>query len=150
MIRPLTKPQRGPLANHRISFAILFKLTAKVFNAPDAKTAVGTGLNAHPDYAIKAAAQLALLTGLPFVTAPNKFEIRISPKPQRGPLANHRISFAILFKLTAKVFNAPDASLYELPLGGTAVGTGLNAHPDYAIKAAAQLALLTGCSSCDT
>ncbi|WP_349914607.1 class II fumarate hydratase [Acinetobacter pittii] len=37
-------------------------------------TAVGTGLNAHPDYAVKAAAQLALLTGLPFVTAPNKFE----------------------------------------------------------------------------
>ena len=24
--------------------------------------------------------------------------------------------------------------LYELPLGGTAVGTGLNAHPDYAVK----------------
>ncbi|MBD0084150.1 class II fumarate hydratase, partial [Acinetobacter baumannii] len=37
-------------------------------------TAVGTGLNAHPDYAVKAAAQLAALTGLPFVTAPNKFE----------------------------------------------------------------------------
>ena len=36
------------------------------------------------------------------------------------------------------------SGLYELPLGGTAVGTGLNAHPDYAIKAAAQLALLTG------
>lgn len=34
--------------------------------------------------------------------------------------------------------------LYELPLGGTAVGTGLNAHPKYAEKAAAQLAQLTG------
>ncbi len=37
-------------------------------------TAVGTGLNAHPDYAEKAAAELAKLTGLAFVTAPNKFE----------------------------------------------------------------------------
>ena len=37
-------------------------------------TAVGTGLNAHPDYALQAAAQLAGLTALPFVTAPNKFE----------------------------------------------------------------------------
>jgi fumarate hydratase class II len=37
-------------------------------------TAVGTGLNTHPDYAVKAAAKLAELTGLPFVTAPNKFE----------------------------------------------------------------------------
>ena len=34
--------------------------------------------------------------------------------------------------------------LYELPLGGTAVGTGLNAHADYAIKAADTLAELTG------
>lgn len=33
--------------------------------------------------------------------------------------------------------------LYELPLGGTAVGTGLNAHPLYAEKSAAKIAELT-------
>jgi fumarate hydratase, class II len=37
-------------------------------------TAVGTGLNTHPQFAVKVAAELARLTGLPFVTAPNKFE----------------------------------------------------------------------------
>ena len=37
-------------------------------------TAVGTGLNAHPEFAGRVAAELARLTGLPFVTAPNKFE----------------------------------------------------------------------------
>lgn len=37
-------------------------------------TAVGTGLNAPPGYAEQAAAELARLTGLPLVTAPNKFE----------------------------------------------------------------------------
>lgn len=37
-------------------------------------TAVGTGLNAHPEYAVRVAAELARDTGLPFVTAPNKFE----------------------------------------------------------------------------
>ncbi|MEN9397691.1 MAG: class fumarate hydratase [Pseudomonadota bacterium] len=37
-------------------------------------TAVGTGLNAPKGYAQLAAAELARLTGLPFVTAPNKFE----------------------------------------------------------------------------
>ena len=37
-------------------------------------TAVGTGLNAPKGYASRAAAELARLTGLPFVTAPNKFE----------------------------------------------------------------------------
>ena len=37
-------------------------------------TAVGTGLNAHPELGARAAAKLAELTGHPFVTAPNKFE----------------------------------------------------------------------------
>src|SRR3989304_3870687 len=37
-------------------------------------TAVGTGLNAHPRFAVLVAAELAQFTGLPFVTAPNKFE----------------------------------------------------------------------------
>jgi fumarate hydratase, class II len=37
-------------------------------------TAVGTGLNTHPDFAVKSAAQIASITGLPFITARNKFE----------------------------------------------------------------------------
>jgi fumarate hydratase, class II len=37
-------------------------------------TAVGTGLNAHPEYAERSAKKIAELTGLPFVTAPNKFQ----------------------------------------------------------------------------
>ena len=37
-------------------------------------TAVGTGLNTHPEYAERVAAKIAELTGLPFRTAPNKFE----------------------------------------------------------------------------
>lgn len=37
-------------------------------------TAVGTGLNTHPEYAVRVAKALAELTGQPFVTAPNKFE----------------------------------------------------------------------------
>ena len=37
-------------------------------------TAVGTGLNAHPKFAVMVAAELAKFTRLKFVTAPNKFE----------------------------------------------------------------------------
>ncbi len=37
-------------------------------------TAVGTGLNAPPGYAVAVAAELARQTGLPLLTAPNKFE----------------------------------------------------------------------------
>jgi fumarate hydratase class II len=38
-------------------------------------TAVGTGLNAHPQFADQVAAAIGRLTGLPFVSAPNKFEV---------------------------------------------------------------------------
>ena len=37
-------------------------------------TAVGTGLNTHPVFAVKAAAKISELTGKPFVSARNKFE----------------------------------------------------------------------------
>src|SRR5262249_61968500 len=39
-------------------------------------TAVGTGINSAPGFAEDAAAQIAKLTGLPFVTAPNKFTVQ--------------------------------------------------------------------------
>ncbi len=38
-------------------------------------TAVGTGLNAHPKYGETVAAEIAALTGKPFVTAPNKYAV---------------------------------------------------------------------------
>ncbi|HZZ12338.1 MAG TPA: class II fumarate hydratase [Paraburkholderia sp.] len=38
-------------------------------------TAVGTGLNAHPQFADKVAAAIGTLTGQPFASAPNKFEV---------------------------------------------------------------------------
>jgi fumarate hydratase, class II len=37
-------------------------------------TAVGTGLNTHPKYATMVATEISSITGLPFTSAPNKFE----------------------------------------------------------------------------
>ncbi len=45
-----------------------------LYELPIGGTAVGTGLNTHPQYAVNAAAAIARLTGFPFITAPNKFE----------------------------------------------------------------------------
>src|SRR5215831_12225550 len=39
-------------------------------------TAVGTGINAAPDFGAAAAAEIAELTKLPFVSAPNKFTVQ--------------------------------------------------------------------------
>ena len=45
-----------------------------VFELAAGGTAVGTGLNTHPEFGVRIAAEIAAYTGLPFVTAPNKFE----------------------------------------------------------------------------
>lgn len=47
---------------------------ARLYEIPLGGTAVGTGLNAHPDYAVNVAKKISEITGLPFKTAPNKFE----------------------------------------------------------------------------
>ncbi|MEA2652916.1 MAG: fumarate hydratase, class, partial [Chloroflexota bacterium] len=39
---------------------------------------------------------------------------------------------------------AAQAELLEVPLGGTAVGTGINAHPEYAFRTCSRLSSLTG------
>lgn len=44
-------------------------------------TAVGTGLNTHPDFAVKAAYHIASITNLPFVSAQNKFAALASHEP---------------------------------------------------------------------
>lgn len=46
----------------------------RLYELAQGGTAVGTGLNTHPDFAVKVAQKIAELTGYPFVTAPNKFE----------------------------------------------------------------------------
>ena len=44
-------------------------------------TAVGTGLNTHPDFAVKAAKHIADISGIPFSSAPNKFAALASHEP---------------------------------------------------------------------
>ncbi|HZS04178.1 MAG TPA: aspartate ammonia-lyase [Blastocatellia bacterium] len=44
----------------------------------------------------------------------------------------------------AERLRAAEAPLLEIPLGGTAVGTGVNTHPDYARVATARLGEITG------
>lgn len=46
----------------------------RLYEIPLGGTAVGTGLNSHPEYAVKVAQKISEITGKPFVTARNKFE----------------------------------------------------------------------------
>lgn len=50
----------------------------RLYQIPLGGTAVGTGLNTHPEYAVKAAHKISEITGIEFRTAPNKFEAMAS------------------------------------------------------------------------
>ncbi|HEX03937.1 MAG TPA: class II fumarate hydratase [Bacteroidetes bacterium] len=56
------------------ALARIDSMLPRIFELALGGTAVGTGLNTHPEFAVKSAAKIAELTHLPFVTAPNKFE----------------------------------------------------------------------------
>ena len=49
-------------------------ILSHLYELPIGGTAVGTGLNTHPEYPDRAVAAINERTGLPFVSAPNKFE----------------------------------------------------------------------------
>jgi fumarate hydratase, class II len=66
-------------------------------------TAVGTGLNAHPEFGRRVAARLAELTGLPFVSAPNKFEALAANDAQVHAHGVLKTLAASLFKIANDV-----------------------------------------------
>jgi len=72
---PLTLGQEisGWVAQIDIAMRAVDAALPSVFELALGGTAVGTGLNTHPEFAVRGAAKIAELTGLPFVTAPNKF-----------------------------------------------------------------------------
>ena len=72
---PLTLGQEfsGYVAQLDLTIKALQEVLPYVYRLAIGGTAVGTGLNTHPDFAIKTAKHIAELTGLPFVSAKNKF-----------------------------------------------------------------------------
>jgi fumarate hydratase class II len=72
---PLTLGQEisGWVAQLDVASAGIARALEPVYELALGGTAVGTGLNTHPEYAERSARQIAALTGLPFRSAPNKF-----------------------------------------------------------------------------
>jgi fumarate hydratase, class II len=66
-------------------------------------TAVGTGINSAPGFAEAAAAEIAKLTGLPFVTAPNKFAVQGAHDAQVQLSGTLRTLAVSLYKLANDV-----------------------------------------------
>jgi len=73
---PLTLGQEFGGYAHQMAKAIqrVEMCLPDIYELAQGGTAVGTGLNTRKGFAEKVAAEIASITGLPFVTAPNKFE----------------------------------------------------------------------------
>jgi fumarate hydratase, class II len=73
---PLTLGQEFSGYAHQVSQGILriHKILPEIYELAQGGTAVGTGLNTKIGWDKRVAHQIAEITGLPFVTAPNKFE----------------------------------------------------------------------------
>ena len=73
---PLTLSQEFSGYAHQVAMGIerVKGALGHIYELAQGGTAVGTGLNTRPGWAETVAANMAEITGLPFVTAPNKFE----------------------------------------------------------------------------
>ncbi|MEE9278021.1 MAG: class II fumarate hydratase [Dehalococcoidia bacterium] len=91
-------------------------------------TAVGTGLNAHPEYAVRVAKEIGALTGLPFVTAPNKFESLAAHDAQvelAGVLNTIATSLMKVANDVRLLGSGPRAGLGELALPANEPGSSI-------------------------
>jgi fumarate hydratase class II len=91
-------------------------------------TAVGTGLNSHPEFAERIAVEIAKLTGLPFVTAPNKFESLAAHDAQVELSGQLKTIAASLMKIANDVRmlgSGPRAGLGELQLPANEPGSSI-------------------------
>ncbi len=73
---PLTLSQEFSGYSHQVAMGIkrIKGALERIYELAQGGTAVGTGLNTSPGWAEMVAANMAEITSLPFVTAPNKFE----------------------------------------------------------------------------
>ena len=91
-------------------------------------TAVGTGLNTHPEYAELAAAKIADETALPFVSAPNKFSALAGHDALVFLHGTYKVAAAALMKIANDVRwlgSGPRSGLGELSLPANEPGSSI-------------------------
>ncbi len=91
-------------------------------------TAVGTGLNAHPEFGDRVASELARLTGLAFVSAPNKFEALASNDAlvnAHGALKTLAASFTKLANDVRWLASGPRSGLGEISIPENEPGSSI-------------------------
>ncbi|MDP9044440.1 MAG: class II fumarate hydratase [Pseudomonadota bacterium] len=91
-------------------------------------TAVGTGLNAHPEFGSRVAAELARVTGIPFESAPNKFEALAANDAMVFAHGALKTLAAVLMKIANDVrwlASGPRSGLGELTIPANEPGSSI-------------------------
>ena len=91
-------------------------------------TAVGTGLNAPPGFAVQVAERIAAMTGRPFVTAPNKFAALAGLDAMVAAMAALRGLAVVLLKVAQDIrwlASGPRCGLGELRLPENEPGSSI-------------------------
>lgn len=127
---PLTVGQEwsGYAAQLRNAIALIRGSLSGLYKLAAGGTAVGTGLNAPAGFGEAMAAEIAQLTGLPFVTAPNKFEALASLDAMVAAHAALRALAVALMKIANDIrwlASGPRCGLGELNLPANEPGSSI-------------------------
>ncbi|OWK34589.1 Fumarate hydratase class II [Fimbriiglobus ruber] len=127
---PLTLGQEfgGYVAQLDYGLAAVAHSLPAVYELALGGTAVGTGLNAHPEFAVRSAAAIAQITGLPFVTAPNKFAALGGHEPLVAAAGALKVLATALMKIANDVrwlASGPRCGLGELTLPENEPGSSI-------------------------
>ena len=127
---PLTLSQEFGGYTHQIAMGIqrVKDGLGRIYELAQGGTAVGTGLNTPEGWGEKVAANMAEITGLPFVTAPNKFEALAAHDAMVEISGQLKVVAASLFKIANDIRllgSGPRCGLGELILPENEPGSSI-------------------------
>ena len=127
---PLTLAQEFSGYAHQVAKSIerVEAALGDIYELAQGGTAVGTGLNSPVGWGETVAANVARITGLPFVTAPNKFEALAAHDAMVAMSGALKACAAALFKIANDIRllgSGPRCGLYELLLPENEPGSSI-------------------------
>ncbi|MEM9343615.1 MAG: class II fumarate hydratase [Pseudomonadota bacterium] len=127
---PLTLAQEFSGYTQQVAMGIARVKAAlpRIYELAQGGTAVGTGLNSPKGWGEIVAANMARITGLPFVTAPNKFEALAAHDAMVEMSGALKTAAASLFKIANDIRlmgSGPRCGLYELLLPENEPGSSI-------------------------
>ncbi len=127
---PLTLAQEFSGYAHQVAKSIerVEGALGDIYELAQGGTAVGTGLNTRPGWGEEVAANMARISGLPFVTAPNKFEALAAHDAVVAMSGALKAAAASLFKIANDIRllgSGPRCVLYELLLPENEPGSSI-------------------------